>query len=58
MTDQYKDRFTKATEELPEKSAFVCKGCNKQYNKEEAKKKDMSCCDRSLTELMQESFGP
>ncbi len=58
MSKEYKDRFNKASEELPEKNAFVCKSCKKTYKKEEAQKQEMACCDRTLTELMQEGFGP
>jgi len=58
MSKQYKDQFTKASDELPKKNAFVCQSCKNTYNKEEAEKKDMSCCGRTLTELMQEGFGP
>ena len=58
MSDQYKDRFSDATDELTEQSAYVCKSCNKKYKREDAAKQDMSCCGRTLTELVQESFGP
>jgi len=58
MSKQYKDNFTKAESELSEKSAFICESCKKSYKKEEAVKKDLTCCGRTLTELMQEGFGP
>lgn len=31
MTTQYHDRFSEAEKELPEKSAFICKICDKKY---------------------------
>ena len=55
---KYSDKFSEATEELEKKSGFVCETCNKTYDKEEAVKKDMACCNRTLKELVQESFGP
>jgi predicted metal-binding protein len=55
MSDQYHDRFSKASKELSEKSAFICESCNKKYQKKEAEKKDMACCGRSLKELHQEA---
>lgn len=58
MSNQYKDRFTEAEKEQHNKSAFVCESCKKSYKKEDAEKQNMSCCGRTLTELMQESFGP
>jgi len=58
MSKQYKDQFSKASEELPKKNPFVCESCKKTYKKEDAKKHDMACCGRTLTELMQEGFGP
>ena len=58
MSNQYKDRFSEGTKDLEDKSAFVCNSCNKKYKKEEAVKKEMTCCNRTLTELLQESFGP
>lgn len=58
MSDKYSDRFSDETKEQPEKSAFECETCKTKYGREEAKKKDMSCCGRTLTELMQEGFGP
>ena len=58
MSKQYKDEFTQAEKELSEKSAYVCKNCNKTYKKEDAVKKDLTCCGRTLTELLQEGFGP
>lgn len=58
MSGEYKDRFSEATEELPEKNAFFCKTCNTKYSKKDAEKKELSCCNRTLTELLQEGFGP
>ncbi len=58
MSKQYHDRFSSAEEEQQEKSAFVCENCNTRYSKKEAKDKMMNCCGRSLTGLLQESFGP
>jgi len=58
MSGEYKDRFSEAEKEQQEKSAFYCESCNKKFGKTEAKKKDMLCCDRTLTELLEESFGP
>jgi len=58
MTTTYKDRFSEAEKELSEKSAFICTSCKTRYSKEEAKKRDSSCCGRTLSELMRESVGP
>ena len=58
MTTTYKDRFTEAEIELTEKSAFICSSCKTKYGQKEAKKHDMSCCGRTLTELLRESVGP
>lgn len=58
MTKQYTDRFSKATEELTTKSAYICKGCNTNYTQTEARDKEYSCCSRTMTELAQEGFGP
>ncbi|AMV72326.1 hypothetical protein DBW_1974 [Desulfuromonas sp. DDH964] len=58
MTKQYHDRFSKAVEELPEKNAFICHTCDTKYSDKEAKSKMMSCCGRTLTELLRESVGP
>ena len=58
MMTKYSDRFSEATKELQEKSGFVCEACNKTYTKDDAVKKDMACCNRTLKELVQESFGP
>ncbi|WP_155005965.1 hypothetical protein [Pelobacter seleniigenes] len=58
MSDQYKDQFSEAIEEEAEHSAFLCTACNTKYPKAEAKKKDMTCCGRTMTELLKESFGP
>ncbi|WP_155006021.1 hypothetical protein [Pelobacter seleniigenes] len=58
MSEQYNDKFSKASQELEDKSAFICKSCNKKYDKKTAKEKNNTCCGRTLTELHQESFGP
>ena len=58
MGEKYHDRFSKATEELPEKNAFICHSCDTKYSQNEAKSKTMSCCGRTLTELLRESVGP
>lgn len=58
MSNQYTDRFSEASEELEEKAAYICKNCNKQYSAETAKENNQSCCGRTLTELLEESFGP
>ena len=58
MSTEYKDRFTEAEKELEEKSAFICETCEKTYNKENAVKHDLTCCGRTMKELVQESFGP
>lgn len=58
MTKEYKDRFSEGTSELKEKSAFVCESCNRKYQRKEAEARKMTCCDRTLKELLQESFGP
>ena len=58
MSEQYSDRFSEATEELDGKSAYICKSCNRQYSSKEAKEKNLNCCDRTMTELLKESFGP
>lgn len=58
MSTQYTDRFSEATEELEDKSGFVCETCNKTYDKEQAVKRDMTCCNRTMKELVKESFGP
>ncbi len=58
MSTTYKDKFSEASEELQTKSGFVCEICKTTYHKEDAVKKDMSCCGRTLKELVQESFGP
>ncbi|HKJ05759.1 MAG TPA: hypothetical protein VJ974_09195 [Geopsychrobacteraceae bacterium] len=57
MSNQYKDRFSEGTEDLPDKSAFVCSYCKKKYKREEAEGKKMTCCNRTLKEYLQESFG-
>jgi hypothetical protein len=58
MSDKYKDRFSEAEKELSEKSAFVCESCKTKFTKSDAQKQKMVCCDRTLTELLQEGFGP
>ena len=58
MSTKYSDRFSEASKDLQDKSGFVCETCNKTYDKDEAVKQDMTCCNRTLKELMQESFGP
>ena len=58
MATQYHDKFSEATKELQDKSGFVCETCNETYSKHEAVKKDMTCCNRTMKELVQESFGP
>jgi transposase-like protein len=58
MSEQYRDQFSNATDELASKSAYVCKDCNKQYSKSEADEKKHSCCGRAMTELLQEGYGP
>ena len=58
MPDEYKDRFTEAAKEQQAKSAFICESCKKTYTKEEAVKHDLTCCGRTLKELVQEGFGP
>lgn len=58
MSTNYKDKFSEASEELQDKSGFVCETCKTTYHKKDAVKKDMSCCGRTLKELVQESFGP
>jgi hypothetical protein len=58
MTDNYKDKFSDAEKDLSEKSAFECKSCNKKYSKSDAQRKGNTCCGRTMTELLQEGFGP
>lgn len=58
MSREYTDRFSEAESELQDKSAFVCELCNKKYAKNDAKKRDMACCGRTLIEIQQEGFGP
>lgn len=57
MSEQYKDRYSKAAEELSEKNAFICESCQKKYDKEEAEKKSRTCCGKTMTEQMKESSG-
>ena len=58
MSKEYHDRFSEATEELQNKSAFFCESCNKKYAHKEAKEKGNTCCGRTMKELVEESFGP
>jgi predicted metal-binding protein len=58
MSTKYSDRFTEASNELQDKNAFVCETCKKTYFKDEAVKREMTCCNRTMKELLQESFGP
>ena len=58
MSTKYSDRFSEASKDLQHKSGFVCETCNKTYDKDEAVKREMTCCNRTMKELMQESFGP
>lgn len=58
MSEQYHDKFSDASKELPEKSGFVCLSCKKRYSKEEAEEHEHECCGRTMKELVQESFGP
>ena len=58
MSKEYHDRFTEASEDLEKRSGFICESCKKTYVKEKAVKKDMTCCNRTMKELVQESFGP
>ncbi len=58
MADKYSDKFTEASKELQEKSGFVCETCKKTYSRGGAVKKDLTCCNRTMKELVQESFGP
>ncbi|MBW2451617.1 MAG: hypothetical protein JRF07_04580 [Deltaproteobacteria bacterium] len=58
MTADYKDRFTEAEKELQEKSAFLCESCNATYTKKHAKDQGMTCCGRTMKELLEEGFGP
>ena len=58
MSDTYKDEFSDAEKELSEKSAFKCESCNTAYTRKDAKQKENICCGRTMTELLQEGFGP
>jgi len=58
MSEQYKDRFSDATKELEEKAAYICRSCNKLYSIEDAQDNNLSCCGRTMTELVREGFGP
>lgn len=58
MSDTYKDRFSDAEKELSEKSAFKCESCNTKYTPADAKQKGHTCCGRTMSELLQEGFGP
>jgi transcription initiation factor IIE alpha subunit len=53
MTTQYKDRFSEAEKELSEKSAFICESCKTKYGKDEARKRNMNCCGKTLSEVAQ-----
>jgi uncharacterized protein YbaR (Trm112 family) len=57
MSEQYKDRFSKATEELEEKAAYICKSCNRLYRIEDAENNNLSCCGRTMTEQLRKGFG-
>ncbi len=39
MSEQYNDKFSEASQELEDKSAFICKSCNRKYDKKTEKKK-------------------
>lgn len=58
MSEEYKDRFSKAEREQEDKSAFVCETCNTRYDKKTAEEKGHNCCGRTMKELLQESYGP
>jgi transcription initiation factor IIE alpha subunit len=58
MPDNYTDKFSEATNELQEKSGFICESCKKTYSRDNAVKQDMTCCNRTMKELVQQSFGP
>ena len=58
MSKEYTDRFSEAEKELSGKNAYLCENCNKKYPKSEAEEKGFNCCGRTLTELLQEGFGP
>jgi hypothetical protein len=58
MSEQYRDRFSNVTKELEEKAAYICRSCNKLYSIEDAEDNRLSCCGRTMTELVSESFGP
>jgi len=58
MSEEYKDRFTEADKEQQNKSAFYCESCNKKFDKATAESQKIECCGRTLTELLEESFGP
>ena len=57
MSEKYHDKFSDASKELEEKSAYVCENCKKKYTKKEAEKHNRECCGRTMKELLQESFG-
>jgi ribosomal protein L37AE/L43A len=44
-------RMDEASLEQQEKSAFVCKSCDKRYSHGDAAKQDMSCCGEKLTKF-------
>lgn len=58
MSEQYKDRFSKAAEELSEKNAFSCESCQKKYDREEAEKKSRTCCGKTMTEHSEKGSCP
>ena len=58
MTKQYTDKFSEAEREQQDKSAFICESCNKRYPKNEAEKREMSCCGEPLTPPLKKSFDP
>lgn len=58
MSKEYKDQFSEADKEQQDKSAFICESCKTKYSKKDADEKGMSCCGRSMKELVEEGFGP
>ena len=53
---EYKDKFSEASQEQQDKSAFICEHCKTKYTKQQVEEKDNSCCGRTVKELHQESF--
>lgn len=53
MSTAYKDRYSDASKQLQDTSVFVCETCKQTYHKEEAVKQDMTCCNRTMKELVQ-----